>query len=196
MTSGGKLRAAATPTIHTWKNRGESLAEAEEVTKTLNETCVEEPLTGASLGGHARVFSRGETRPRSPLGDRGSDRRGRNALVSKLRDVARGIEALGLPRRPVRRLWSLAVYSALTSACRPRPQLRPAYGDVLPRGHLRRLPADPPPPLPKPNDDCNCRTTRAADATSLAPRPPPPQPVDARPRPSASRGKLLPSVPA
>jgi hypothetical protein len=62
-TSAGKLRAAATPTIYTWKNRGEPLAEAEEITRTLNDTCVDEPLTGLLSADTPRVFSRGETRP-------------------------------------------------------------------------------------------------------------------------------------
>lgn len=62
-TSAGKLRAAATPTIYTWKNRGETLAEAEQVAKTLNETCADEPLTGLLSADTPRVFSRSETRP-------------------------------------------------------------------------------------------------------------------------------------
>lgn len=78
--------------------------------------------------------------------------------MSKIRDVARGgIDALGLPGVLYVAFWSLAVYSALTSACRPRPQLRPAYGDVLPPRPPPPppKPIPPPPPKPKPNDDCN-----------------------------------------
>ena len=63
MTPGGKLRAAATPTISIWKHSGEWPAEAQQATKTLNETCVEEPLTGLLSADTPRVFSRGETRP-------------------------------------------------------------------------------------------------------------------------------------